>query len=421
MDGSSAQSPIPVPPLIPLPGQQPPGFANDKDDVFATLFSPPTPRASPSRTPEPGQTRPARHMRTESTDSDFGAFVSVPAAEDPLHPGEEAADPVFSLPQNQVFFDRFTEDAKAASERNRREVLDELLQHENDPLSWMQGASDTRASRTPTPQPAQTPSETPSYEGESLIDLDSPTEGRMAKALVPPVYPNAPAIASSASSISQSIPEDTLFDFISPRDGESERESRSLRHAAAASHVRSPSLPPSSPTRISPPEIQRTPSYFSSPSFPSRMVSSLLSSAIRSSASRPAVSTPSPSGSHTDELSTSRIPPTASAVASHLAGFSRSAPHSRAATVSEGLPGAALDSSITHGSPFASHTFVPPSGAPGFTGDRKWNKGFEFDKTQVERKSVRLNGRREMTVPVLTVEIADMVRTQAIRTLLRRD
>ncbi len=79
--------------------------------------------------------------------------------------------------------------------------------------------------------------------------------------------------------------------------------------------------------------------------------------------------------------------------------------------MSEGLPGAALDSSITHGSPFASHAFVPPSGAPGFTGDRKWNKGFEFDKTQVERKSVRLNGRREMTVPVLTVEIADMVRT----------
>ncbi|KAH9852854.1 TLD-domain-containing protein [Lenzites betulinus] len=151
------------------------------------------------------------------------------------------------------------------------------------------------------------------------------------------------------------------------------------------------------------------PSYFSSPSLPSRIVSTLLSSAIRPSASRPILSTPSPGLSHTDDSSTSRIP-AVTAAASHLTAFSRSAPHSRAATVSEGISGPALDASITHGTPFASHTFVPPSGAPGFTGEQKWNKGFEFDKTQVERKSVRLLGRKELTVPVLTVAIADMIR-----------
>ena len=60
-------------------------------------------------------------------------------------------------------------------------------------------------------------------------------------------------------------------------------------------------------------------------------------------------------------------------------------------------------------SPFAPHPYVAPSGAPGFAGDRQWDKGFEFDKTKVERQSVRLVGRKEMTTPVLTVELADMV------------
>ncbi|RPD72704.1 TLD-domain-containing protein, partial [Lentinus tigrinus ALCF2SS1-7] len=72
--------------------------------------------------------------------------------------------------------------------------------------------------------------------------------------------------------------------------------------------------------------------------------------------------------------------------------------------------GAPLEPSITHGTPFASHTFIPPSGAPGFTGDRKWDKGFEFDKTQVERRSVRLIGRKEVTAPVLSVDLADQLR-----------
>ncbi|KAI8992720.1 TLD-domain-containing protein [Trametes punicea] len=171
---------------------------------------------------------------------------------------------------------------------------------------------------------------------------------------------------------------------------------------------------------MSPPEIQRTQSYFSSPSFPSRIVSTLLSSAIRPSTTRATLSastsasTSASSHSHslTDDPFASRLPPVVAAAASHLAGVSRSAPHSRAVTVSEGVPMSAstLDAAITHGTPFASHPYVPPSGAPGFAGDRQWDKGFEFDKTQVERKSVRLMGRKEVSTPVLTVQIADMLR-----------
>ncbi|KAI0365830.1 TLD-domain-containing protein [Pilatotrama ljubarskyi] len=470
MDGSSAQTPIPIPPLIPLPSQPPATSRDDREDVFATLFTPPTPRASPTRTPPPTQGRPVRHARTESTDSEFGAFVSVPATEDPLQLGFDERQPAFSQ-HNQDFFDKFTEEAKVASDRKRREVLDELLQHEDDPLYWLQGASSAHASGLSTPQPAQATAET-SPASDSLIDLDSPSEARTPEVFVPPILPHAstatPTSSSCSSTSRRDIPKDTLLDLDWPseaqsqkplvppvlphphkstspststasstsyqialkdtlvdldttRPPESEREPRPPaphvqgQHPATAPHIRSPSLPPSSPTRLSNPEIQRTQSYFSAPSFPSRIVSSLLSSAIRPSTTRgaPSAST-APSVSHTDDPSASRLPPIVAAATSHLAGFSRSAPHSRAATVSEGVPAhapsTALDTAITHGTPFSSHIFVPPSGAPGFTGDRQWDKGFEYDKTQVERKSVRLTGRKEMTVPVLTVEIADMLR-----------
>ncbi|TDL26885.1 TLD-domain-containing protein [Rickenella mellea] len=66
--------------------------------------------------------------------------------------------------------------------------------------------------------------------------------------------------------------------------------------------------------------------------------------------------------------------------------------------------------SVKHGSPFASHIYVPPSGAPGFAGDRNWNPGFEFDRDDVEKKSVRLLGRKEITTPVLSVSMADAIR-----------
>ncbi|CDO76666.1 hypothetical protein BN946_scf184752.g4 [Trametes cinnabarina] len=417
MDGSSAQSPIPIPPLVPLPGQQHAKAKYDKEDVFATLFSPPTPHASPTHTPEPGQSRPARHARTESTDSEFGAFVSVSSSEDPLKLGDEDGQPAFSPVQTQSYFGKFAQDARAASEKKRREVLDELLRHEDDPLYWLQGSSGTEsASGKSTPLASTSSNHEP--ETPSLIDLDSPSEERMMKPLVPPLLSRSPTPASTASAQPvqpRQVPEDTLVDLDSPgpkiKATESQREARpstSPQHVKTSPHVRSPSLPPSSPTRMSPPEIQRTQSYFSSPSFPSRIVSTLLSSTIRPSASRatPATATTASTSGHSHTL-----PPVVSAAASHLSGFSRSVPHSRAATVSEGVTMSnALDASITHGTPFASHPFVPPSGAPGFAGDRQWDKGFEYDKTQVERKSVRLVGRKEFTVPVLTVEIADMLR-----------
>ncbi len=378
----------------------------DKEDIFATLFSPPTPRASPTQTPEPTYSRPARHARIESMEDDFGAFVSVPATEDPLRVTEPAP---FTPLQNYEFFDRFTEDAKAASERRRKEVLDEL-QHEDDPLYWLQGTSST------TFQPSQDAFATsqPTSFGDSLIDLDSPSDATPPRPLShAATYPDLSALEHSGRSTPRSVQttsalSDMLIDIDTPlEDLESERLSRGQRvqtspqHSPAA-HLRSPSLPPSSPTRLSTPEIQRTQSsYFTPTALPTRWVSNFLSNTIRAPRAGPStdISAASIFAPHAED-------PTLTSSRFSTSPFSRSAPHSRAATISEGAP---LDAAITHGTPFASHPYVAPSGAPGFAGDRQWNKSFEFDKTQVERKSVKLTGRKEVTVPVLTVELADMV------------
>jgi hypothetical protein len=72
---------------------------------------------------------------------------------------------------------------------------------------------------------------------------------------------------------------------------------------------------------------------------------------------------------------------------------------------------------LTHGTPFASQIYVPPTGAPGFEGDRAWNTShFEFDPgNKVPRKSVILKGRKDITSVVLTDSLADLVSRSPLR------
>ena len=79
---------------------------------------------------------------------------------------------------------------------------------------------------------------------------------------------------------------------------------------------------------------------------------------------------------------------------------------------------------VVRQSPFAAHSYVPPSGAPGFMGDREWNTGgFEFEDEGIAKrrgriksrsgvgKGVKLVGRRESTIDVLDEALADEVRS----------
>lgn len=117
-----------------------------KEDLFATLFSPPTPPASPLPTLAFGAaaaTKPqsSRHSRNFSTSSgEFGSFVSVPATDDPLYTEQQAVFSPISLTSGLEFFDQFTDHA-AKSNAQKRQVLDELLLHEDDPLYWVDETS----------------------------------------------------------------------------------------------------------------------------------------------------------------------------------------------------------------------------------------------------------------------------------------
>ncbi|KAH8093096.1 TLD-domain-containing protein [Cristinia sonorae] len=368
-----------IPPLIPLPASKPNNH-DDKEDLFATLFTPSTPRASPTLRPVQDDDlaqalRPLRHTRTASVDSEFGAFVSVSSAEDPLGPPTvEGVQSVSLSPlQNLDFFDRFTEDAKAATERNKKEVLDELLEHEDDPLYFLH--ADSAAAGFQPRSSTSTPIEPSSQ--QSLIDL-SPTDEFWSAKPVP-----AADIVHLQASVAES------------------KEGRQSRHPTRHGNRTEPTHPPSisrrtslppSPIRASHPELHSAQpitasSSFTPSTFPTKWVSSLLS---RPSQRRTASVDDAEAHSTIDKPS----PPQTTSMISRIQS-----------TV--------LDASvsITHGTPFASDTYIPPSGAPGFSGDRTWNTGgFEFDKDRVEKKSVRLVGRREMTTPVLTAEVADLIR-----------
>lgn len=66
------------------------------------------------------------------------SFVSAPSTEDPLHQVEPEFSPVpFSPDPNFGFFDRFLEDAKAATEKNKKQILGELLENEADPSAFL--------------------------------------------------------------------------------------------------------------------------------------------------------------------------------------------------------------------------------------------------------------------------------------------
>lgn len=64
---------------------------------------------------------------------------------------------------------------------------------------------------------------------------------------------------------------------------------------------------------------------------------------------------------------------------------------------------------ISHSSPFAAQPYIPPTGAPGFTGDKNWDKGFAFTEVEKAGNSVKLLARSENTIPVLDTSTADLV------------
>ncbi|KAH9023650.1 TLD-domain-containing protein [Lactarius hengduanensis] len=373
---SSPQSPANGTAISPLPVKP------DVDDLFATLFAPATPPASPLPLGSPSIFSPPPSARSHvtsispasSTESDFGAFVSVPPSDDPLAQLSSTTEPssTSAVPPprrlSATITDFFTE-AKAATARNQQGFLVELLEHEDDPMYWHKRGASPLGSVVPSG--ATTPQPPP-----PAVDIDN---SEILGALAKPV--KAVVESSVVGHLLDSLTEATSDNAFSPPPPPPPVEfvNVTTRRSASSSPplLRSPSLPPS-PSRPTPPVLTRTDSMtsiFSSSPQPSRWVSNFL---------------------------TYRGPPPLPPLSV-----------SPAPTVPQVRVGPKR-ADITHGSPFAPVPFVPASGAPGFDGDRSWNKGFDAkgkSADAVERRGVQLLGRKESTRAVLGTALANTLRS----------
>jgi len=464
---------------------------DDQNDKFATLFNPSTPRASPTsystslsgymeskgNFDQPSRLKPhiQRHSRANSTaseHSDFGAFVSVSAFEDPLAantstfdqewedvPAAAAASETASLntmdsaheaaepsphasassrstsrsrnPPSKAsnstlsFFDQFAQDAKERSSKTRSLVLDELLLHEDDPLYFLkdqqQGGETVHSDEA----------------GSSII----PDDPDSAKTMVPPL----PFHAKSTPIID--LHSDLDHDYFRPisktpqKDVHHPTPSRSSSFAVAEPRLAPPIASPEGATRtdfhlqestagsssnvlshqvtVSPPPMEedetpndarghliRSPSHqslsTSISSLPGRWMSTLLRGSSPptehtiNQGARPALesifnlSTPSDNdpGSHLNTSQTLKDKSDSDRTASPQRQRQLVQPNFTHTSAFAPLPPSTSSTlSVTHSSsPFAPHVYVPPTGAPGFSGEGyDWDKGFS-DELEAERE-----------------------------------
>ncbi|KAK0184716.1 TLD-domain-containing protein [Armillaria mellea] len=181
------------PPLTPAPAKD----TEEWIDRFATLFSPPTPRASPTNSPPPLP----QFDEPRSPDTEFGAFVSVPPSQDPL-----ATTPFSPVDAEPSTSHTFFKEATRAQEHNKRQVLDEnpsppLLDLDLDDDFFTASTSSSLLSIAPSSRHRHSP----------------PSRAPTLSAAIP-----APPIASTSSvsspvSHSQTLPSRWMNTFLPPR------------------------------------------------------------------------------------------------------------------------------------------------------------------------------------------------------------
>ena len=438
---------------LPLVKNQPPASSREANiDKFATLFAPATPRASPDlgfaplpELPPSDAHRQASHCRAasdSSQQSDFGAFVSVSAFDDPLSANiieedglqapmvatpttatpttttysKDAQDtkPSFQTNPSLSFFDQFAQDAKQRSTSRRSALLEELLQHEDDPLYFLKEEMSTTIPPDTTPaetQPTTVSSYNQDFDIHQELDPDyfrarpttlsrptrSPSFHVPVPKIAPPVASVSGAVRSSTDSTSPSLldPDETLPDAVDDKNlhssGDSESHMSSQLARSTSHQSLSDSLSSISPRWIStllrggtgqsPNSATAKPnleSIFGDHSSPS---SSPTAHASLSHAHSRAASTPAQSQRSFPRSQT--LPTTSSPNSSF-----RNDPIFTHTSAFAPPPGSSTSSmTLLHGaSPFAPHVYIPPTGAPGFKGELyTWDKGFS-EELEVERE-----------------------------------
>ena len=369
-------------------------------DKFATLFSPSTPRASPilGPVPDPVQQVVAKLVSHSRASGSTPEFVSVSSSEDPL--GTSPGSLLLQAPQlpsantsdkrnsTLSFFEQFGENARAAVDKKRHGLLEELLMHEDDPLYWLAtedgspphsndipDATDNTQEHSPEPDSAI-----------SLLDVDDnfftsnlvfnhpisssaptgydhrPSPSRSPSLRLPPVRA-APPVA-----VTQSPPAVILGD--EPGHHETSRAGEQQISTSFDPHLRS---------------------SHSSLSSLSRLVSSLRSSTISAPSHPPLESifdSPRSQPSHHRRSESESLEPHPHVRVKYNNAIQQEV------HIKHGTP----FSNHNHRSPFASHVYTPPSGAPGYAGERyDWDRGFSEElEREREQQAAVMEGEEEV-------------------------
>ena len=426
-----------------------------------TLFTPPTPRPSPTLLPQISSAFRSRVHKEHSATDEHGSFVSVSANEDPLSlssapsnlslglpttfdcdndvkveplstplPDPSSTVPTSSHPSYQPtrtgsnaslnFFDRFAQNAKRNSDIRRKGLVDELLKCDDDPLYFLHNGIERGLKKDEEHR------EDHGETFDSAKELISHAELQTSPpSLIPP---------------SDTVLHDVDHEYFSSRriapvdiNTHNDNDKTPSERLFSSSHTRSPSQP--SPPTLAPPIMDsnlssdlhtlfddpptkddiRPSSSSSSSAFSARWMSNLLktSSGTGQQQHGQAVTSAlesilgvnadaSPSSSH---LSSGTPPPTAASTVSAIHRRNSSSlpnrhhqiPRHQQPHSSQTLPRSIV---IKHtASPFGSHSYVPPSGAPGFRGESyDWDKGFSNElerEIKRGRSNVRGNGKEE--------------------------
>ncbi|KAL5507668.1 OXR1 [Sanghuangporus vaninii] len=289
------------------------------------------------------------------------------------------------LPSSSVSSLNISEGLMERAQQHERRILDELRSHDEDPLAWLKSKADDDSDMPSALQEA----------GSTLIDLSTPAS----EAPQLPSRSRTPSVTSHGStSPLPNVPRAISTPLI-PRSSDRARS-------------QSPGA-----------RVPKSPSIKSSIGLPRSWMSSL----GLFSAPRPVPASSSPSaarGTHDGPSDAGEVglSPTQSSLHALFAKAGPPSPrirrHTRFATEGHSpmhaatMPLPTASGLTSDASPFASHVYVPPTGAPGFTGDHNWNpEGFEFDtQTKTGGRDVRLIGRNDITVPVLSSVIATTLR-----------
>lgn len=427
-----------------------------------TLLTPPTPRPSPTLFPVITQISSAFRSRVQkehSTTDEHGSFVSVSANEDPLSlPSASASSnpslgvpttcerdndvkeelslstplpkptsimPTFSHPYYQpthtdnaslTFFDKFAQNAKRNSDIRRKGLMDELLKCDDDPLYFLHNGIERALNNEHQEDRGET------FDNGKEPISDPELQQTSPPSLLPPTNTVLHDVDHEYFSSGRLVPVDTNTHNDNDKTP-SERLSSSFHTPRSPSQLSPPTLAPpimdsdissdlhtlsdeSSTTDDSHPSL--------SSSFSARWMSNLLktgSGTGQQQLGQAVTSTlesilgvnadVSPSSSYP---SSGTSPPTAASTVSAIHRRNSSSLPTRHHQIphqqphgSQTFPRSIIIKHTT--SPFASHSYVPPSGAPGFRGESyDWDKGFsnELEKEIVRgRSNVTGNGNEE--------------------------